>query len=122
MLTSRYVLTWKRQSDGSRIMKCRLCVHGFKDIDRDVLDSFSGTSTRWGQRMIVALSVQSGGPLVSMDISQAFLKGLTGFYRLMYGTVNGHPHYVARSCRTPESYGSSCTYIWYSGYVQYLFL
>lgn len=44
-----------------------------------------------------------------------FLEKLTGFYRLMYGTVNAHPHYVSRNCRSPEIYGASCTYIWYSG-------
>jgi hypothetical protein len=31
LLTSRYVMTWKRGEDGVRFMKCRLCVHGFKD-------------------------------------------------------------------------------------------
>ena len=36
-LTSRYVFTWKRQEDGSIIMKCRLTVHGFKDVDRNNL-------------------------------------------------------------------------------------
>ena len=45
-----------------------------------------------------------------------FLEKLTGFYRLMAGTVNGYPHFVARSCRNPNIYGNSCTYIWYSGY------
>ena len=45
-----------------------------------------------------------------------FLEKLTGFYRLMAGTVNGYPHFVSRSCRSPNIYGSSCTYIWYSGY------
>ena len=45
-----------------------------------------------------------------------FLRKITGFYRLMYGTVNGHPHFVARNCRSPDTYGSACTYIWYSGY------
>ena len=41
-----------------------------------------------------------------------FLRGLTGFYRLMYGTVNGRPHYVARNCREPDAYGPRCTYLW----------
>merc|ERR1711971_1202624 len=45
-----------------------------------------------------------------------FMRKVTGFYRVMYGSVNGHPHYVARNCRKPDEYGSSCTYIWYSGY------
>ncbi len=44
-----------------------------------------------------------------------FMRKVTGFYRVMYGSVNGHPHYVARNCRKPDEYGSSCTYIWYSG-------
>ncbi len=30
-----------------------------------------------------------------------YLRLLTGPYRLMYGTVNGHPHYVARGCKEP---------------------
>ena len=77
LLTSRYVMTWKRQSDGSRIMKCRICVRGFQDMHKDDLDRYSGTSTRWGQRAVVATAAQSGWPMASMDISQAFLKGLT---------------------------------------------
>ncbi len=34
-----------------------------------------------------------------------YLRLLTGPYRLMYGTVNGHPHYVARGCKEP---GQGC--------------
>merc|ERR1712223_1751789 len=45
-----------------------------------------------------------------------FMRKVSGFYRVMYGSVNGHPHYVARNCRKPDEYGTSCTYIWYSGY------
>eukprot|EP00973_Karenia_brevis_P085553 11869469-Karenia_brevis.AAC.1 len=44
---------------------------------RHTLERFSGTSTRWGQRAVVATSVQLGCPLASLDIGQAFLKGLT---------------------------------------------
>jgi len=44
-----------------------------------------------------------------------YLRALTGLYRLMYGTVNGHPHYVARDCAQPERYGGDCSYIWNSG-------
>lgn len=46
-----------------------------------------------------------------------FMRKVTGFYRVMYGSVNGHPHYVARNCKNPDEYGTSCTYLWYSGYV-----
>ena len=77
IITSRYVFTWTRRPDNSRYMKCRLCVHGFKDMYRQDLDRYSGTSTRWGQRMVVATAVQAGWDLVSLDISVAFLKGMT---------------------------------------------
>ncbi len=45
-----------------------------------------------------------------------YLRLLTGPYRLMYGTVNGRPHYVARGCKEPDLYGPNCSYVWYSGY------
>ncbi|XP_059095148.1 uncharacterized protein LOC131889935 [Tigriopus californicus] len=45
-----------------------------------------------------------------------YLRMLTGHYRLMYGTVNGHPHYVARGCKEAELYGPNCSYIWHSNY------
>ena len=39
--------------------------------------SLSGTSTRWGQRAVVAAAVQHQWPMSSLDISEAFLKGVT---------------------------------------------
>ena len=77
ILTSRYVFTWKRMSDGSRILKCRITVHGFKDMEKNTVDRYSGTSSRWGKRTVLASAVQSGWPVASMDVSMAFLKGLT---------------------------------------------
>ena len=77
MLTSRYVFTWKRMADGSRYMKCRLCVHGFEDIDKSTVDTYSGTSSRWGQRGVVSVAVQQQWPMASLDVGEAFLKGLS---------------------------------------------
>ena len=77
LVTSRYVFTWKLQKDGSRILKCRLTVHGFKDNEKASLERYSATVTRWGQRMVTCTSVQSAWPMASLDISQAFLKGLS---------------------------------------------
>ena len=51
LLTSRSVFTWKRNSDGTRYLKCRLTVHGFKDAAASNLDRFSGTSTRWAKEL-----------------------------------------------------------------------
>ena len=72
LLTSRYVFTWKRGEDGVRYMKCRLTVHGFKDTAAGSLDRYSGTSTRWGQRAVVATAVQNQWPMASLDVSEAF--------------------------------------------------
>ena len=77
LVTSRYVFTWKLQADNSRILKCRLTVHGFKDNEKSSLERYSATATRWGQRMVVSTAVQCAWPLASLDITQAFLKGLT---------------------------------------------
>ena len=52
-------------------------MHGFKDIYKNEVDRYSGTSSRWGQRAVVATAVQMNWELASLDISQAFLKGLT---------------------------------------------
>ena len=76
VLSSRYVLTWKRQPDGGRLMKCRLCVRGFLDRQREDMDRYSGTSTRWGQRAVVATAVQRGWNIASLDIAMAFLRGM----------------------------------------------
>ena len=38
---------------------------------------FAGTSTRWSQRLLIAVAVQQGWELWSADISEAFLRGLT---------------------------------------------
>ena len=46
LLTSRYVFTWKRNDDGTRYLKCRLTVHGFKDSAASDLERYSGTSMR----------------------------------------------------------------------------
>ncbi len=46
-----------------------------------------------------------------------YLRRLTGVYRLMFGLVNGFPHYVARNCNEPQRYQKECSYIWNTGYV-----
>ena len=58
-------------------MKCRLCVRGFLDRQRDDMDRYSGTSTRWGQRAVVATAVQRNWNIASLDIAMAFLRGMT---------------------------------------------
>ena len=39
--------------------------------------TYSGTTSRWGQRLICAIAAQKGWRMPSADVSMAFLKGLT---------------------------------------------
>eukprot|EP00971_Amphidinium_carterae_P198765 3944363-Amphidinium_carterae.1 len=80
ILESIYVLTWKRgaqQPDGTfkRQSKCRICVRGFQDAEAMDLDTYSGTTTKWGQRLVCSVAAQAGWSMCSYDISCAFLKG-----------------------------------------------
>ncbi len=59
------------------LIKCRICVRGFKDQEKNYVDRFSGTSSRWAKRTVLAIAVQSGWKVASTDISMAFLRGLS---------------------------------------------
>ena len=74
LLKSKWVLKWK-MIDGSKDVKGRLVAQGFQD--HQSISTFSGTTSRWGQRIIIALATQSGWPLYSTDVSEAFLRGIT---------------------------------------------
>lgn len=74
LLQSRWVLTWKEMKN-VRGIKARLVVQGF--LDKQSVSNYSGTTSRWGQRLIIILSVQMNWSLLSLDVSEAFLRGIT---------------------------------------------
>ena len=74
VLSSKWVLKWK-QIEGSKQIKSRLVVQGFKDTQE--VRSYAGTTNRWAQRLVLALAVQMSWPVFSADISEAFLRGLS---------------------------------------------
>ena len=76
LIDARWVLKWK-VVDGQRIIKARLTVRGFRDMQAGQLATFSGTTSRWGQRIVVAVAVQKRWALFSCDVAQAFLRGLS---------------------------------------------
>ena len=41
------------------------------------MNCYSGTSTRWGQKCAVSISVQNKWDLISLDTKCAFLQGIT---------------------------------------------
>ena len=56
LLTSKWVLKWK-DVEGKRVIKARLTVQGFKD--RQQVDNYAGTTSRWGQRLILIIAAQT---------------------------------------------------------------
>ena len=51
VVDSRWVLKWK-EVGGKRIIHARLVVRGFKDHQATQLNTFAGTNSRWGQRVV----------------------------------------------------------------------
>ena len=75
-LDSRWVLKWKLV-DGKRIIKARLTVRGYKDLQGGEVKTMATTASRWGQRVVCMAAVQNDWVLYSADVSQAFLKGMS---------------------------------------------
>ena len=76
LVDARWVLKWKNV-DGKRIVKARLCIRGFLDKQGFQVDTWSGTATRLGQRYVCSVVVQEKWDLCSLDIGNAFLRGIT---------------------------------------------
>jgi len=78
--SSRWILRWKlvTGSDGKpqKVVKARLVIRGYEDRDYES-STFASTTSRWGQRVIVSLSVENKWKLYTLDIGTAFLQGLT---------------------------------------------
>ena len=81
VIDSRWVLKWKwvKMPDGKdrRVIRARLCVRGFKDIDAGNLESYAGTAQRYSQRLVVSEAVRRGWDISTADVEKAFLQGVT---------------------------------------------
>eukprot|EP00972_Heterocapsa_arctica_P056315 8308102-Heterocapsa_arctica.AAC.1 len=78
IVDARWVICWKGvNADGTKGIKARLTVRGFQDLQGFSLETYAGTASRWGQRMIVSIAAVHGRQLFSADVGSAFLKGLT---------------------------------------------
>ena len=81
-MTSRYVAKWKyvKQNDGStkKIIRMRLVLRGFQDVEAFDLDTFAGTAKRQSQRILASQSACNPDWIIaSLDIEKAFLQGFT---------------------------------------------
>eukprot|EP00972_Heterocapsa_arctica_P083683 12331890-Heterocapsa_arctica.AAC.1 len=65
-IDSRWVLKWKLVDDIKQV-RARLTVRGFKDLQTSHLETFAGTSSRWGQRLICSVAATNGWKLWSAD-------------------------------------------------------
>ena len=72
----RWVIKWK-MIDKKRAVRARLAARGFKDKLKLATETYSGTTSRWGQRSISAAAAMYGYRLWTIDVPKAFLRGLT---------------------------------------------
>lgn len=78
VLSTRWVLTIKAPqlpTDPPRL-KARLCVRGFEDPDRALVERESPTVARATVRLVIAAAVARGWVLRTVDVSTAFLQGM----------------------------------------------
>ena len=87
IIDGTWVLKWKRvkvtDKNGAttemKIIKARLTARGFKDLQayENDISTYSGTASKTAQRIVNGHAAQNGYNNWSMDISAAFLKGMT---------------------------------------------
>jgi len=78
LMSAVWVLRWKKTPEGSFVIRARLCIRGFQDLQQDSLSTFSGTASRQGQRLVNYMAAnREDFILSSCDVGSAFLKGLT---------------------------------------------
>ena len=77
-LTSRILLKWSRNADGSPRAKARLVVRGFNDVDALMgnLETASPTTSRLSRSLLLSVSANLRWRAWSADVSTAFLQGL----------------------------------------------
>ena len=93
-MDSRWVIKFKLQvTDGKIIVKSRMCIRGFKDREAEGLWTYADTATLASQRLINTIAATKRWTLWSMDVRNAFLKGMT-FQEASIGTLR-----PAEGCR-----------------------
>eukprot|EP00913_Durusdinium_trenchii_P003738 g3460.t1 len=76
-LSSRILLKWSRNPDGTPRAKARLIVRGFADPDAlaGKIETSSPTTTRLSRSMVLSLAATMGWSTWTADVSTAFLQG-----------------------------------------------
>ena len=90
VIDSRWVIKWKWDQDtqsvdesnqtkavARKVIRARLTVRGFKDIEKHLIDRYAGTAQRYSQRCLASEAVVRKWDIATTDISKAFLQGVT---------------------------------------------
>ena len=77
-LTSRMLLKWSKNPDGSPRAKARLIVRGYADVDalEGGLQTSSPTTSRLARSVLMSISASLGWDIWTADVATAFLQGL----------------------------------------------
>ncbi len=91
VIDTRWVMKWKyeqaatsveemkagKQPTTQRIVRARLTLRGFKDMEKNDIARYAGTSARSSQKVLVSEAVRRGWDICTTDIAKAFLQGVT---------------------------------------------
>ena len=96
-MDSRHVFKWKHRKDKNgnmtRIIRCRMALRGFKDMDAGALQTFAGTAKRASQRLLSSeAACRPDWVYVAADVPTAFLQGMT--YEEMHELTGEAPREV----------------------------
>ena len=75
IIDCRWVLRWKWKNKLHRFCRARLSLRGFKDQQKDELDTYASTASRFSQRIICSMVALYFWTLTAIDISVALLQG-----------------------------------------------
>ena len=89
IIDTRWVIKWKwdqpatsvhadeaKTAEAVRVIRARLTIRGFKDVERDDVDRYAGTSSKISQKPLVTEAAFRRWEISTKDISKAFLQGV----------------------------------------------
>ena len=81
IMDSRFVAKWKiviEKGIRKKLLRMRMTLRGFKDLEADRLVKYAATASRQSQRLISSeAACHDNWIIISIDVNKAFLKGLT---------------------------------------------
>eukprot|EP00971_Amphidinium_carterae_P181024 3590931-Amphidinium_carterae.1 len=75
IIDGKWVRRWKFDAKGDRNVKSRFCLRGFRDKQKDSMNTAAFTASRMTQKIVTSMSVLVDHAMISLDISTAFLQG-----------------------------------------------